>query len=300
MRIWSLPTLCLLAFLLRCVLIYFSIWFDSISSAKYTDVDYIVFTDAAKYVYENKSPYLRATYRYTPLLALALQVNIFHPAFGKLIFSGADVLLCILLYLTLLETGHSKALARNCSCALLFNPLVFTVSTRGNAESIILLFVVCTLLFHLKRLYVLSGIFYSFAVHLKLYPIIYSLPLWLSLINPAVVVGLLGLRYYDDLPFCFFVQTFAFVMFNKVCTSQYFLWFLGLLPHVVTPANTGMSLKEMLLLSCLWFVAQGLWLTSAYLLEFQGMNTFIYIWLSGLLFLATNTLILTELLKHHI
>ena len=64
---------------------------------RYTDIDYLVFSDAASLMASGKSPYLRSTYRYSPLLAFLLIPNsIFHQSWGKFLFSASGMVLNLL------------------------------------------------------------------------------------------------------------------------------------------------------------------------------------------------------------
>lgn len=76
----------------RLALLVFGEWQDAHLHVKYTDVDYAVVTDAAAVVAAGGSPFVRATYRYTPLLAWTALPNLWvHPAAGKLLFCAADI-----------------------------------------------------------------------------------------------------------------------------------------------------------------------------------------------------------------
>jgi len=157
------------------------------STLKYTDVDYRVYTDAARHIVEGNSPYDRHTYRYSPLLAyLMVPSIIWSPVFGKLMFIMFDILSGYLIYCIVKADGVTKELtAKMAAAAWLYNPLVMNVSTRGSAESLIITLVLLTLHLYHQRVFILTGIFYGLAIHFKIYPIIYCLSLYIPLTNQS-------------------------------------------------------------------------------------------------------------------
>ena len=176
----NLSTLLSLAFILRLVFIIYGEWQDRSMNVKYTDVDYNVFTDAARHVVAGDSPYLRSTYRYTPLLAVVLTPNILlHSLFGKLVFASLDIVAGYLIFMVLRQRGLSSTNAVWTCCVWLFNPLIIAVSTRGNAESLLAVLVLATILLISNGRITVAALFYGLAVHFKIVPIIYSLPFYL-------------------------------------------------------------------------------------------------------------------------
>lgn len=381
-------------FIIRLVVIFYSCWHDANMNVKFTDIDYKVFSDAASHVSQGESPYMRPTYRYTPLLAWMLLPNVSVCAeFGKLLFVLFELLAAWLVYQIGRRIGYSHMSSVTCCQVALYNPLPLAVSCRGNAESVMSVLTLATIYLLGSRKWssmISAAVVYGLSVHVKIYPVIYSLPIYLYLdenftgyksklkilridvwpnvyrvvfiaVSVSVCGGLtafcyymygyefiyetylyhifrrdikhnfspyfyllyfledagniknyvgsllfvpqmllcvgLGYKLYQDLPYCFFMQTFMFVSFNKVCTSQYFLWYLAYLPLLLP--RLSLSLSEGGAMILLWFLGQAAWLLPAYYLEFQGLNTFFYIWLASMVFLTINVWCAWKIMTHY-
>ncbi|XP_076803000.1 GPI alpha-1,4-mannosyltransferase I, catalytic subunit-like [Clavelina lepadiformis] len=385
------------AIIMRLLLLCYGEWQDLTMKVKFTDVDYFVFVDASEFVSIGESPYYRATYRYSPLLAWLLTPCVFfHKVWGKVLFVIADIASAICIQNILMLRESKDIIIKTALFLWLFNPVTATVSCRGNAESIFSFVVLLGVRTLLRKQTIAAGIVFALAIHLKIYPAIYTLCIlfflgegngtslgsfhwrdisssqklkifirktanperlkfifssgftflgltivmyylygydflqhtylyhatrrdirhnfsvyfYMLYINPSTwlnflcfifqifVICALSYTYYNDIPFCFFLLTYVFVMFNKICTSQYFLWYLSLLPLLVDGLS-HLPLKKLALPVVAWFSMQGIWLLFAGLLEFNGINTFFPLWMSGIMFYIANGFNILWLIKNY-
>lgn len=177
--------------LLRVFLFFYGLYQDANSVLKFTDIDYFVFTDAAKYAAEGGSPYDRDTYRYTPLLAWFLVPTSWDTtsnsnsnetdksrmwfSFGKLLFAAADIVAGWLLLQTLRKHREMEAQrALKYASIWLLNPMVAVISTRGSSEGLLAAIVLALLWTVLENHLTLAGMLLGIGVHFKIYPFIYG------------------------------------------------------------------------------------------------------------------------------
>ncbi|KAL8909654.1 MAG: hypothetical protein Q9171_004959 [Xanthocarpia ochracea] len=176
------------AVVLRVIFLFYGLLQDAYSPVKYTDIDYMVFTDAARYVSQGLSPYERETYRYTPLLAWILiptsRPGTFWFSFGKLSFAVSDVIAGWFSFV-ILQAPEGGAMtaerALKYASIWLLNPMVATISTRGSSEGLLAVMVVALLWAVIRRRIALAGILLGLSVHLKIYPFIYGVSIIWSL-----------------------------------------------------------------------------------------------------------------------
>ncbi|XP_030750319.1 GPI mannosyltransferase 1 [Sitophilus oryzae] len=191
------------ASLIRAILIVYGIWHDKYSDVPYTDIDYKVFTDASRYIIDGKSPYDRHTFRYSPLISFLLIPNVvIHEIFGKIFFCIFDLVVAYLIRcLVYINISHwlkyyskddvkinlqkeQNLWAQRAMLLWLYNPMVVTISTRGNSDSLACGLVILTLyVLQAKRSYFCAGLLHGLSIHFRIYPIIYTMSFLLYLSN---------------------------------------------------------------------------------------------------------------------
>lgn len=162
-----------------CVRIAFTLYGEYMDAhtrgPKYTDIDYHVFSDAAYFVTQGQSPYLRDTYRYTPMLAWLMQINHYsHQSAGKWLLLMCDCAIAWLMHKIVAK--QDPLWAPKAALIWLWNPLGIAISTRGNAESVLILMILLCLYSLMQRRTVQAAAWLGLAVHFKVYPILYVLP----------------------------------------------------------------------------------------------------------------------------
>lgn len=187
-RLFSSPILIFGAgLILRLVLLIYGVYQDGHSAIKYTDIDYFVFTDAARAVSKGRSPYTRATYRYTPLLAWVLLPTTwsgkdgfcFHS--GKALFAMCDLIAGYLMHKMLRYQGIDAVHSLKLASVWILNPMVANISTRGSSEGMLCALVIAILYAFETKKITLAGVLLGLAVHFKIYPFIYGFSMFWSL-----------------------------------------------------------------------------------------------------------------------
>lgn len=101
----------------------------------------------------------------------------------------------------------------------------------------------------------------------------------------------------SHLPFALFTQTCYFVILNKVATSQYFTWYLCLLPLVLHRLTFRPLGWAFILLA--WLGAQGQWLLQAYYFEFENRDNLVYVFAASLIYVASHLALLWIIVRRY-
>jgi phosphatidylinositol glycan class M len=163
-----------LGLLFRVILLAWAAWQDSALPIRYTDVDYDVFTGAADLVARGLSPYAQPGYRYPPLIAWMLVPGALLGIpwlWGRALFCFGDLLCFLSLENQLVSEGANSP--RAYAALFWLSPFAAVLSTRGSMDALSCFLILLVL--YPARSYV-AGLWLGVAVYLRLYPVIFVLP----------------------------------------------------------------------------------------------------------------------------
>lgn len=162
------------------------------------------------------SPYARSTYRYTPLLAVALSPiwilpYPIGPVSGKVLFSFVSSF--VIPKLLIQPPLQASTLYTHLIWTL--NPIILNINTRGSSESLLVAMVLGTLVMVKRRSMTCAAALWALSVHWKVYPIIYAAPILIELhmMDNAQILTWNKLRFA-------LISATVFALLSGVCWSM--------------------------------------------------------------------------------
>ena len=301
-RVWGIWLIATLSALIHVALIVYGEWQDRHMRVQYTDIDYWVYSDAARNVFHGRSAFDRHTYRYTPLLAWLLVPNeIVGMWWGKALFSAAGIFSGILIYKL---TNKSVVYAS----LWLFSPLTINISTRGSSDSLIILLVLLVCYELQRDRLTTAAIWFGLAVHLRIFPIFFVVPiiLWIrnfgkifkfGLISGSVCLGLIALFYIQDgYRFLYEAYLYHFVRKDHRHNFSLFYYAIYLASTATETGSVGWGLSPSVLSKILTFAGFIPQLGSLLFvgIKFGRQNLSFAIFLQTVIFVAFNKVITAQ------
>ena len=113
----------------------------------------------------------------------------------------------------------------------------------------------------------------------------------LTFIPQWALVIAAGITFYYDLFLAMFVQVYCFVMFNKVMTAQYYIWYMVFFPLILVNSRMIDDRKgQGFFLFVTWWIGQGVWGYYANAFENEGKATLLQIHYVNIGWLISNML----------
>lgn len=110
----------------------------------------------------------------------------------------------------------------------------------------------------------------------------------LTFVPQWALVFVSGIALYYDLFTACFLQTWFFVMFNKVMTAQYYMWYAAFWPIILVNNRLATKPYHIIAWCTVWGLGQGVWGHYANAFENWGEPTLLGIQCANFLWLAIN------------
>jgi len=108
-----------------------------------------------------------------------------------------------------------------------------------------------------------------------------------------------GFLFYYDIFFATFIQTMVFVIFNKVVTAQYYLWYVTLSPLVYVSSDLNRRPFLSIFIIVIYIIGQIPFGYYGYKFEYMSEHTLADIQNWNYIWFAINCYILIEFINHH-